>query len=62
LWERSGRCGRPISLSDAHQEDMTVYTRLSDHGRAFVSHPSTMVPTYGAGRGHRGSEFLKLNC
>ena len=33
-------------------------TEVIDDGHYFISHPSTMVPTYGAGRGHRGHRVL----
>jgi len=33
-------------------------TEVIDHGHSFISHPSTMVPTYGAGRGHKGHRVL----
>ena len=33
-------------------------TEVIDHGHSFISHPGTMVPTYGAGREHRGHRVL----
>jgi len=33
-------------------------TEVIDHGHSFISHPSTMVPTYGAGREHKGRRVL----
>ena len=33
-------------------------TEVIDHGHSFISHPSTMVPTYGAGREHKGHRVL----
>ena len=33
-------------------------TEVVDHGHSFISHPSTMVATYGAGREHKGHGVL----
>jgi|GEM_PF-1081257 len=46
------RCREPYSRRKCLNEI------VSGHSNSFVSHPSTVVPPYGAGRAHRGSEFL----
>ena len=35
-----------------------MMTEILDYGHSLISHPSTMVPTYGAGREHRGHRVL----